>query len=358
MMMIVSLLTVLSGLGYSGWRISSMMPLSSAWRWFIAIAWVLLFLSLIAGLFLMQRLPLEFARVIYVMATSAVFYLLYVVMTCLVLDLARCFPVLRTYLAPSWTLVLCVWIWIIGAFTYGSLKYHHKVRVPLDLKLAHALPKPIKIVGLSDLHLGYTIRRGELEKWVEMINAEQPDLILIAGDIVDGDTRPVLAEHMYEVINQLNAPVYACLGNHEYIGGEAQQRSFLEKTKVTLLRDSVALFDNSLYIIGRDDATNRQRKPLHELTKGLDRSKPILLLDHQPHSLEQAQEAGIDFQFSGHTHRGQVFPVNLIVDQLYEQSHGYLQKGQTHYYVSSGIGIWGGKYRIGTQSEYLVMTLR
>ena len=82
------------------------------------------------------------------------------------------------------------------------------------------------------------------------------------------------------------------------------------------------------------------------------------MLDHQPHHLDEAEQAGIDLQLSGHTHRGQVFPINLIVDQLYERSHGYHRRGATQYYVSSGIGIWGGKYRIGTQSEYAVITLR
>ena len=119
----------------------------------------------------------------------------------------------------------------------------------------------------------------------------------------------------------------------------------------------MATFADQLYIIGRDDESNPQRKSLSQLTAGLDRSKPILLLDHQPHHLEQAQQAGIDFQLSGHTHRGQVFPINLIVDRMYERSHGYHRRGHTQYYVSSGIGIWGGKYRIGTQSEYVVIQL-
>jgi predicted MPP superfamily phosphohydrolase len=83
----------------------------------------------------------------------------------------------------------------------------------------------------------------------------------------------------------------------------------------------------------------------------------IILLDHQPYHLEEAEQNGVDLQLSGHTHRGQIFPINLVTDRVYEKSHGYLRKGNSHIYVTSGIGLWGGKFRIGTQSEYLVMEM-
>ena len=82
-----------------------------------------------------------------------------------------------------------------------------------------------------------------------------------------------------------------------------------------------------------------------------------IVLDHQPYHLEEAEAAGIDFQLSGHTHRGQVWPISWITDAIYECSWGEHQRGSTRYYISSGLGIWGGKFRIGTQSEYIVATL-
>ena len=213
-------------------------------------------------------------------------------------------------------------------------------------------------MAISDLHLVYTIGKEELRKWVSIINEEKPDFVLIAGDIVDGDVRPVLAADLASTINQIQAPIYACLGNHEYIGGEAQQRAFLSQTKIQLLSDSVTLTPEGVYIIGRDDASNKDRQSLQMLTDKLDHRYPTILLNHQPYHLEEAEQAGIDLQISGHTHRGQVFPFNLVVDFMYEQAHGYHRRGNTQYYVSSGIGIWGGKYRIGTQSEYAVISLR
>jgi hypothetical protein len=89
-----------------------------------------------------------------------------------------------------------------------------------------------------------------------------------------------------------------------------------------------------------------------------DASGFTILLDHQPNHLDEAVDAGIDFQFSGHTHHGQVWPLSLVTDMLFEDSYGPLRKGGTFCYVTSGLGIWGGKFRIGTRSEYIVATIR
>ena len=114
---------------------------------------------------------------------------------------------------------------------------------------------------------------------------------------------------------------------------------------------------DDLCIIGRDDRTNRHRKALTDIMRHADKSKYTILLDHQPYHLEEAEQESVDFQFSGHTHRGQIWPISWITDAVYECSFGPWQRGNTHYYVSSGLGLWGGKYRIGTQSEYVVVTI-
>lgn len=349
----------LGGMAYSTWRLVSLVPsTASSVRWIVGGLWVLCFLALILTFAMRDALPTAWARTLYPLSTSWLIYFLYAILILLALDVARLVPQLRSHLAPSWTLLSLVWITLVSLLTYGSIRYRNKERVALELQLTKPLERPIKIVALSDMHLGYTIGKGELREWVKLINQEKPDLVLIAGDIVDGDTRPVLEDKLSEEINQIQAPIYAVLGNHEYIGGEARERHFLGQTKIQLLQDSVALHNNSLYIVGRDDRSNRARRSTAELVQSLDKTKPIILLDHQPYHLEESEVAGVDLQLSGHTHRGQVFPINLIVDRIYEQSHGYLKKGNTHYYISSGMGIWGGKYRIGTQSEYVVITLK
>ena len=221
------------------------------------------------------------------------------------------------------------------------------------------LAKTYTIVMASDLHVGYHNTRRELARWVDMLNAEQPDIILIAGDIIDISVQPLIAENMAEEFRRLHAPVYACLGNHEYYSSEPRARQFYADAGIHLLQDSCAVVDD-LCIIGRDDRTNRRRLPLQQIcsAQAAVRGKYTIVLDHQPYHLEEAEEQGIDFQLSGHTHEGQVWPVSWITHALYECAWGSHQRGKTRYYVSSGLGIWGGKFRIGTQSEYVVMKLK
>lgn len=246
----------------------------------------------------------------------------------------------------------------------GYLKYNWKVRTEVPIRV----DKPIndstafgsmRIVAISDLHLGYGITKTELDGWIETINSENPDIVLIAGDIIDASARPLIEGNYAESFKNIKAPmgVYACLGNHEYISGLKNSIDFIEKAGIKLLRDSVAEVDDSFYVVGRDDKMNEQRKSIEQLVKDLDHSKPIILLDHQPYHLDEAEKNNIDLQISGHTHQGQVWPISMITKQLYELDHGHKKKGNTNIIVSSGIGIWGGKFRIGTQSEYVVIDI-
>jgi len=238
--------------------------------------------------------------------------------------------------------------------TAGGFHYRHKYREEITLQTEKPLERPLTVVLASDLHVGYSNRKEELSRWVQLINAEKPDLILFGGDIVDIQVKPLLEKNYADVFRQLSAPAYTILGNHEYIGGEKDAERFLADARITLLKDSCARFEG-LTLIGRDDRSNRERKALSELAAQAEGF--TLLLDHQPYHLEEAEEAGIDFQFSGHTHRGQVWPLSWLTDAMYEKSWGHHQRGDTRYYVSSGLGIWGPKIRIGTRSEYLVLHL-
>ena len=162
---------------------------------------------------------------------------------------------------------------------------------------------------------------------------------------------------MAEEFSRLDVPVYACLGNHEYYGGCAEARQFYREAGIRLLRDSCAT-EGDLCIVGRDDRSKKHRASVVQLMQKSDRSKYVVLLDHQPYHLEEAEKAGVDFQLSGHTHDGQVWPVSLITKTLYECAYGDYKRGSTVYYVTSGIGIWGGKFRIGTRSEYVVAIIQ
>ncbi len=221
--------------------------------------------------------------------------------------------------------------------------------------------KHLTIVMASDIHLSSYINRKNLERYVAFINNQNPDLVLLAGDIADMNLAPLVNEKMAEVLAQIKAThgVYAITGNHEFYGGHKEEiYKYLESAGIHFLKDSSALAaDSTLYIIGRDDKTNHHRAVLADLVKGLDADVPKILLDHQPFNLADAEQNGIDLQLSGHTHNGQFWPGNHIVSWMFELPYGYKKKGNTHYYVSSGLGLWGPKYRIGTVSEIVVVHL-
>ena len=255
----------------------------------------------------------------------------------------------------GYILVLCLVI-------YGYYQFRHPQVVEQEIEIAKTAGnyKRIKVVGVSDLHLGVAIDRKRMEQFVQLINDQHPDMIFIAGDLIDNNALPLEKERMWETIDKLQAPLgtYFCLGNHEYLSGIDESMNFLRKTNMHLLIDSSVVVNNSIQIIGRDDKQgNHLRKSLEELVKGLNPSLPLFLLDHEPYRLNEAEKNGIDLQLSGHTHHGQIFPGNLLTDWIYELSYGYKQKGNTHYYVSSGLGLWGPPLRICTQSEIVVFNI-
>ena len=348
----------LLAIGYIGWHLWCLLPLSAIWKTVVIIVMAGCFLLTFANFSRStDGMPMPVAITCYEVANSSLFILLYLFMLFLVLDLGRLIRLLpRTILYNNWGTTIGIVVLMTVIFTYGYFHYKHKYREDIRLTTEKSMAKPIKLVMMSDLHLGYHNRREELRRWVDMMNEEHADAILIAGDIIDMSIRPLKEEKMYEEFKRLNAPVYACLGNHEYYSGEPDAQKFYEQAGIHLLRDSCAVVDD-LCVIGRDDRTNQHRKTLADIMKQADRSKFTILLDHQPYHLEQAERQKIDFQFSGHTHHGQVWPISWITENIYECAFGAHQRGSTRYYVSSGIGIWGGKFRIGTRSEYIVATI-
>ena len=206
------------GLGYVLWHIWHILPLLKWAKWLIIIllaACPLSMFFMFGGAF--ERWPLPAASVAYHVNTSSVFILLYLLITFLVLDICRLLHIVpKSLLFNSWAGTLGVTLLMVVVFVAGNIKYHNKVRVPLELTTKKHLPHDYRIVMVSDLHLGYHNRRGELAKWVDLINAEKPDMVLIGGDVIDNSIRPLAEEKMAEEFHRIKAPIYACLGNHEY----------------------------------------------------------------------------------------------------------------------------------------------
>lgn len=352
------LLLPLIALVYVFIRIWHLLPFTPCVKTCVVLLGVVVFLAMILSFFVgFDNKPIVLSTVVYEITTSWLFILLYLLMIFVVMDLLRLVHILpKELLFNSLKGTFMVVGLIIVVFVYGNINYYHKERKEISIKTDKKLQKPLKIVMISDLHLGFHNQRKTFAKWVDMINKEKADMILIAGDIIDISTYPLFEQKVFEEFHRLNAPVYACLGNHEYFSHKDKALDFYNKANITLLKDSVAQYKD-VVIIGRDDRSNIKRKPTKELVLNVDKEKYLILLDHQPYNLEESQQNEIDFQFSGHTHYGQVFPINLITKAIYEKAWGQYKKGKTDYYISSGLGIWGGKFRIGTKSEYVVVNI-
>lgn len=239
--------------------------------------------------------------------------------------------------------------------------------------------KSMKVVLLADLHMGYSIGVDQIEKMVKLVNEQKPDLVCIAGDIYDNDYNSLEdPDKLANLLSQMKSTygTYACWGNHDVnqkilagftfstgktLEHDKRMDSFFKKAKINLLTDEVKLIDNKFYIAGRLDdekpATGEVKKSADELLKGLDKSKPIFTIYHEPNELDELSKAGTDVLLCGHTHDGQIFPGNIFIKLFWENACGYLKKGNMHNIVTSGVGIYGPYIRVGTHAEICPITV-
>jgi uncharacterized protein len=224
--------------------------------------------------------------------------------------------------------------------------------------------KTLRIAAVSDIHIGSIIRKRSLKKMSGLLKEAKPDLVLLLGDIVDGEIGPVLRGDLlqYFVSPETADGLYAITGNHEFIGGAARTIPYIESKGIRILKDELVTLPGGIQLIGRIDRDSRrfygkERLPLGELMKQTDPSKPIILLDHQPFNLEESAKYGVDLSLSGHTHNGQMWPLNYVTSMIYELSYGYLKKDNTQFIVSSGYGLWGPRVRSASRSEVIVINI-
>lgn len=188
----------------------------------------------------------------------------------------------------------------------------------------------------------------------------KPDVILLAGDVLDDSIEPFIRNRMSEQLKLLKARhgVYAVLGNHEYYGGSIKEYTeLMDSIGIKVLQDEV-VETAGVYIVGRKDKTAEAmeaggRLSVSSLLEGLDLSRPVIMMDHQPTGFDLAAKAGVDILLSGHTHRGQIAPNHWITKRLFELDWGYLLKEKMHVIVSSGYGTWGPPIRLASRSELI-----
>ena len=267
--------------------------------------------------------------------------------------------------------VIITTVSIYGMINAGNIQTT-KYDISIDKKAGKL--DSLNVVLIADLHLGYNIGCRHMEKMVERINAQNPDLVVVAGDIFDNEYEALEnPDRLAAILRGIQSKygVYACFGNHDIqekilagftFGGKEKKESsvkmdeFLEKSGITLLRDEYVLIDDSFYLYGRPDYERPgrgidERKSQQEITEDLDLSLPVLVIDHEPRELQELADAGVDADLCGHTHDGQLFPGNLTIKLMWENACGYLKKGNMHSIVTSGVGLFGPNMRVGTKSE-------
>ena len=317
--------------------------------------WAMALMLFVSMLMRDIQIPTTIAKAMFNLGSIWMVFTLYMVLALIVFACAKIFmPELRWGFLYALGLTTALLI-------YGYYNYRHPNIEQIDITLDKPFSgKEIRIATISDVHLGNGTDKLALQRYVDIINAQNPDLILISGDLIDNSITPVRQQRMEEELRELKAPmgIYMAAGNHEYISQIGQVEKFLQETPITLLRDSVVTLPCGIQIVGCDDRHNHRRESLGELLERVDSNKPIVVLDHQPYNLAEVDAAEVDIQLSGHTHRGQVWPLSLLTDYIYEQSHGYRKWQNTHIYVSSGLSLWGPPFRIGTNSELAIITVK
>ena len=362
---------------------------SAVFRAVFIIFYILIASSLLTG-FLINK-PEFLHRILKNTGNYFLGTFLYIILVIVVVDLvrlilkyvfhARFLEFRSTFVITGFVcMALIILISVYGILHVGTIKVTpYEVTVNKKGKDMDSL----KIILLADTHFGYSINCRHAQKMVEKINAQDPDIVCIAGDIFDNEYDAVREpEKISEILRTIRSKygVYACWGNHDLnepiLAGftfkhkkedskqlkDPRMKRFLQNSNIQLLEDEAVLIDNSFYVVGRKDASliekiEEKRKTPAQLTEKLDKDKPIIFIDHQPKEFQEIADAGVDLDLCGHTHDGQTFPGNITIKFLWENPCGYLQKGSMHNIVTSGSGVWGPAMRVGTDSEICTINL-
>ncbi|MCX6749996.1 MAG: metallophosphoesterase [Candidatus Pacearchaeota archaeon] len=240
--------------------------------------------------------------------------------------------------------------------SFIALLNGRKLKINLmDIEIK-GLKKELKIVHLSDLHIGAIHQKKYLERVVKETNSLNPDIVIITGDLVDGSS--IISSKILSPINKIKSPVYFVIGNHEIYEGLDRVMPVLRKTKMKILRNEKTKFHN-IYLIGIDYSESR-RKVIEKLNKiKIDKDKTNILLYHAPtFKLNSLEKRGISLHLAGHTHDGQIFPLNLLIRVLYPYVRGLHKSEDSNVFVSMGTGTWGPPMRLGSSNEITLINLK
>lgn len=248
---------------------------------------------------------------------------------------------------------LSVLIVIAGVINFNSIRISE---YKIDVQNKSSDLSHLRIAYISDFHIQEDTPAGFIKRAVQKVNRINPDIMLFGGDIFEGEDED---KNIYEVESLLGSiktkyGVYGVLGNHEHYSRQ-DRGSFFNKAGIKILIDSAVVFSRSFVLAGRNDSHISTRKNINELMNYLPDSLPVILMDHRPSEIKQIAGTLTDILLSGHTHNGQLFPINFITRKVYDLSMGYRKFGRTHVFVSSGLRLWGFPVRTTGKSEIVVI---
>jgi len=259
------------------------------------------------------------------------------------------------WITLSVMILLSVSVVVAGAINLNTIRVSkYEIEVPRkNSKIDH-----LRVAFVADIHIQRNTRIRFIEQFVRKVNALQPDILLYGGDIVEGHREDGTTKAIESALNNIKTKYgsFAVLGNHESYGRK-DQYSFFKKAGLTLLCDTVVRIDSSFYLAGRYDQGYRRRKTASEILSSTTPDLPVLLMDHRPTELQEASLTATAVQFSGHTHNGQLFPLNYILNRMYELSWGYRKIRDTHFFVTSGLRLWGPPVKTAGKSEIMLVDI-
>jgi hypothetical protein len=339
-------------------------------KWYIAIFWTIAPLFILGNI-LERSFTSALSEWVYRIGAFWLAFMLYFLLTLLVIDIIRGFnyffhflPVFSERMKFNIGIIVVSFTTIIVILGHINALWINVKEIPLTIHKNISGSPEVKILMASDIHLGALIGERREKILLDIIQEQKPDLVLLCGDLVDGEIAPVLRKNLGKHIQEIKTPlgVYAILGNHEFIGGIDKTLPYLTSINIRVLTDEVVTLENGIQLVGRNDRSasmaNEQQQPLDSLLKLTNPVLPIIVMNHQPYNLQEAANANVDLHLSGHTHHGQLWPLNYITKAMFELSWGYLKKGNTNFYVSSGFGSWGPPVRTGNRPEVVVFKLK
>lgn len=286
-------------------------------------------------------------------------YQLVIVLTALFKKISWYFLAKRSFQIYTMLVILSISIIIV---IIGHANFNHtritRYQTDVDAKLSRLTQ--LKIAMATDLHIyGLTSKRF-IDQFIEKINSIEPDIILLPGDILEGTVESPSLVYFEEKLRKLQSKygVFASPGNHEHYGGSFEDIDFFNNAGICMLYDTAIVIDQGFFLAGLADRDHDSIQINHLLSQVAADTLPVILMNHVPGSFEFAKYLNTDMMLSGHTHHGQLWPLNMITNAMFDVSWGYEKINDIQVFVTCGAQGWGPPVRTGSYSEIMEINVR